>query len=309
MAPVTQPSPGVELAGKTVSRVAFGAARLTAGDGWGIPADPGASRALLRSAIDLGYTYIDTADSLGPGVSEAIIGEVVGNSGDVLVGTKVGMLRPSAGEWGVLGNPQYLRQQVHNSLLRLRRDRIDLVYLHRIDPNYPLADQFGALQRLRDEGLIGYIGISEPTPEQLDQVWTIEKPAVVQSVYNLVERKNEQLITALEERGVPFVAYWPLLGRGVPRATYEEIHRRLHPIADRIGTSTQALSLAWILQRHRLGIAVAGSRSPAHLADNLSATLLRLDADTLAEIEAATELALTSTSAPAFNPAFSKDEQ
>lgn len=297
----------VELAGRNVSRVAFGAARLTAGDGWGVPEDISASRNLLRSAIDLGYDYIDTADSLGPGVSEAVIGDVVGNSDRVLVATKVGMLRPSATRWGVLGHPDYLRQQVRNSLLRLRRDRIDLVYLHRIDPAYPLADQLGALQELRDEGLVGHIGVSEPTPAQLEEVFDIETPAVVQSVYNLVERRNGEIITTLGDRGIPFVAYWPLLGRGVSRSVYDAIHRQLRPTAQRLGTTTHALSLAWIFGRHPLSLAVVGSRDPRHLAANRAAADLTLDDAVLDEITAAVDAVCDPSTA--FNPARSKDDK
>jgi len=262
-----------------------------------------------RTALDLGYTYIDTADSLGPGVSEAIIGDVIGNSDDVLVATKVGMLRPAADEWGVLGHPQYLRQQVHNSLLRLQRDRIDVVYLHRIDPNYPLADQLGALQALRDEGLIGSIGISEPTQDQLDQILRIETPAVVQSVYNLVERKNEPVIEQLEKLSIPFAAYWPLLGRGVSRETYTAIHRQLQPIAADHESTTHGLALAWIWERYPLSIAVTGSRNVSHLAANRQAEKLTLSVVALEAISAAVDRALESNEATPFNPAVSKGDQ
>lgn len=190
------------LAGASVTRVGFGAARLTAEDGWGAPRDPDSARNLLLAAVDAGYDYIDTADALGPGISEQLIGEALGNRDDVLVATKVGMLRPAPDAWGVLGRPDYLRQQIRLSLQRLQRDRIDLLYLHRIDPDYPLADQLGALQEARDRGDVGAIGVSEPTAEQLEQVIAVEPGlAAVQSLYNPVARRNTAVASRSRELG------------------------------------------------------------------------------------------------------------
>ncbi|MFD0994639.1 aryl-alcohol dehydrogenase-like predicted oxidoreductase [Pseudoclavibacter chungangensis] len=265
------------LAGHEVRRVGFGAARLTAGDGWGRLADPEPARRLLRDALDAGYDLVDTADSLGPGVSEQIVGEVVGDRDDVLVATKVGMLRPAPGRWGILGHPDYLRQQVHTSLLRLRRERIDLLYLHRIDPAHPVADQLGALQELCDAGHIGAIGVSEPSAEQLDEVLAIERVAAVQSLFNVAATGNAPIVRRLAAEGIPFVAYWPLIGRGLPRDVYERVFAVLARAGDELDASPARVGLAWILAQAPTTFAVAGSRDPAHLADNLRADELVLD--------------------------------
>jgi len=272
----------IELAGRPVRRVGFGAARLTAGDGWGVPAEPERSRALLRAAIDAGYDYIDTADALGPGVSESIIGETVGDSADVLVSTKVGMLRPGPHAWDVLGHPNYLRQQVHSSLIRLRRSRIDLLFLHRIDPNFPLEDQLGALQDLRAQGLIGQIGVSEPTAEQLEQVLALEPSlAAVQSLYNIAAPGNASIAETLAARGIPFVAYWPLIGRGLTRPHHTALFADLAQIAGPLGLTAPQLALAWIFTTAPNALAIVGSRSAVHLGANAEAAGVRVDASTL----------------------------
>ncbi|MDR1633850.1 MAG: aldo/keto reductase [Bifidobacteriaceae bacterium] len=149
----------VRVAGRVTSPLVLGTARLTAGDGWGEPSDPARARQLAHDAVAAGYTHIDSADSLGPGTAERILGEALGGDATVLIATKVGMLRPGPNRWGVLGHPDYLRQQVYASRSRLRRERIDLVYLHRIDPDYRPEDQLGALDDLRGEGVIGHLNV------------------------------------------------------------------------------------------------------------------------------------------------------
>ena len=304
----TAPDPTrVRIAGRDVLRVAFGGARLTAGDGWGVPADPERSRHVLRAALEAGIDHVDTADALGPGVSESIIGDVVGDRSDVLVATKVGMLRPGPHKWDVLGHPNYLRQQVYASLTRLRRERIDLLYLHRIDPVYPLEDQLGALQDLRDAGLVGAIGVSEPTSDQLERVLELEPSlAVVQSLYNVAAPTGRAVARTLEERGIPFVAYWPLVGRGVDAARHAVLFDGLARIGATRGLTAPQVALAWIYTTAPNAAAVVGSRSATHIASNISAAGARLDSAALDEIDALSRTALAGV---AFDPRYSKDEE
>lgn len=287
--PGAAPHPGtLELAGRTVSRVGFGAARLTAGDGWGVPVDPEQSKRLLLDAVNAGFGYVDTADALGPGVSEQLIGDALGARDDVLVATKIGMLRPAANQWGILGHPDYLRQQIQLSLQRLRRERIELLYLHRIDPNFPLEDQIGVLQDARDRGDVGAIGVSEPSTEQLDAILALEPGlAAVQSLYNLAARQNDRLIARLGERGIPFIAYWPLIGRGLRPEHKSQLFAELERIGAPLELSAHQLSLAWIFTTQPHALAVVGSRSSAHLAENQRAADAKLDPAVVAEIDAA----------------------
>lgn len=287
--------------------MAFGAARLTAGDGWGVPDDLETPRALLRAALEVGIDHIDTADALGSGVSEAIIGEVVGDRSDVLISTKVGMLRPGPGAWDVLGHPNYLRQQVHASLFRLKRERVDLLYLHRIDPNYPVEDQLGALQELRDQGLVGKLGVSQPTLQQLKRVLELEPDlAAVQNLYNLAARNETAVAELVAERGVAFVAYWPLIGRGLDGTRHDALFAALDRIGQPIGLSAAQLSLAWIFTTLPHAIAVVGTRSQAHLAANVAASGVRLDAATVAAIE---EAAAAELAGVAFDPGRSREDR
>ncbi|RKQ89400.1 aryl-alcohol dehydrogenase-like predicted oxidoreductase [Mycolicibacterium mucogenicum 261Sha1.1M5] len=302
---VSQGDPDIDLAGHRVSRVAFGAARLTAGDGWGTPEDPEAAKDLLLAAVDAGFSYVDTADALGPGVSERLIGEAIGNRADVLVATKVGMLRPSADAWGVLGRPDYLRQQIQLSLQRLRRDRIDLLYLHRVDPTVPLADQLGALQEARDRGDVGAIGVSEPSAAQLDAVLELEPGlAAVQSLLNVAARRNCEIAARLDGLGIPFVAYWPLVGRGLRAEHTQLLFAELQRIGQTVGLSAHQLSLSWIFSAHPNALAVAGSRSLIHLVQNQQAAGTRLDACVSSEVEAAVQAVLGDTP---FDPRFPEE--
>lgn len=278
----------ITLADTTVSRIAFGAARLTRGDGWGQPDSPEESARILRSAVDAGYTLIDTADALGPGVSEQIIGDTLGNRQDVVVATKIGMLRPSEHSWDVLGHPNYLRQQIHLSLQRLQRDRIDLLFLHRIDPNYPLEDQLGVLQEAHERGDVGAIGISEPTLQQFDHAHAlVPHLAAVQSLYNLVARSGEGVAQRAGAAGIPFIAYWPVLGRGLPTAVKERLFAELAALGAPRGLSPHQLSLAWIFNTQPHALAVTGSRSVEHLIANREAAGVVLNAELLAQIDRA----------------------
>lgn len=294
----------VRIGGREIARAGFGAARLTAGDGWGEPADRGPARHILESALALGIDYVDTADVLGPGVSESIIGEVIGASGRAIVATKAGMLHYGERQWGVLGRPDYLKQQAYASRARLRVETIDLFYLHRIDPSFPLADQIGALQELRAEGVIREIGVSEPTPEQFEAFIAIERPAAVQSRFNIAQRENLPVLTRAEELGIPFVAYWPLIGHaiGLPETARSAVFGALEPAAARLGATTSQLALAWLVSRSPATVPIFGTRSPEHLAQNVAATRITLDPVLVDELERVVDEALLEVGAAAAQP-------
>ena len=306
LAATTSADTRIPLAGRTVSRLGFGAARLTAGDGWGRAADPTEPRRLLSAAIDAGYDYIDSADALGPGISDEIIGEVVRPSDDVLVASKVGMLRTGPQGWGVLGRPDYLRQQVHATLLRLRRDQIPLLYLHRIDPTVPIADQWGTLRELRDDGLIGHLGVCEPSLAQLDELAGIEAPAAVQSLYNIAAPANAAVAARAAALGVPFVAYWALIGRGLARTEYDRVFEVLAVGGEPFGLSAAQTALAWALSTRPNGLALVGSRSVRHLAENRRAQEVRLPEDVTSRLAAEVADALGGV---AFDPRHTAEEE
>lgn len=194
-----------------VTRIGFGAMHLTGPDIWGPPADLPNALAVARRAVELGVRFIDTADCYGPGDSEEVLAEALHPYADGLViGTKAGQTRPSRGEWRPVGRPEYLRQQAELSLRRLRMDTIDLFQLHRLDPQVPAADQFGALKRLQDEGKIRHIGLSEVTVEQIVAAREVIDVVSVQNLYNLTTRKYDPEIDYCEQEGIAFVPWLPI---------------------------------------------------------------------------------------------------
>src|ERR1700753_631721 len=186
----------VTLGGElTVAQPAFVAMQLTGKGIWGPPADRDECLRVLKRAVELGVTFIDTADSYGPYFSEELIAEALHPyPEDLVIATKGGLLRTGPNIWPPCGRPEYLRQEVELSLRRLKLERIDLYQLHRIDPQVPVEDSLGELRKLQDEGKIRHIGISETTVDQVKQARDIVDVVSVQNMFNLVERKHEDVL-------------------------------------------------------------------------------------------------------------------
>jgi pyridoxine 4-dehydrogenase len=190
-----------------VHRLGFGAMRLTGAPAW---PDRSTAIAIARRAVELGVTFIDTADAYDLGDNEVLLAEALHpyQSG-VVIATKGGQINLER-EWIPLGRPEYLRQQAELSLRRLRLDRIDLYQLHRIDPTVPLADQIGALRRLQDEGKVRHVGLSEVTVAQLAEAEKITPIVSVQNRYNLLDRAAEDVLDHCERRGIAFIPWFPV---------------------------------------------------------------------------------------------------
>src|SRR5947209_646333 len=192
----------ISLGDRTVRRLGFGAMRITGEGIWGPPDDHDESVAVLRRAVELGINLIDTADSYGPDVSETLIAEALHPYPDELViATKGGLVRPAPGQWDPDGRPEHLRQACEGSLRRLKLDRIHLYQLHRPDPNVPLEESVGTLAALRDEGKIAHVGLSNVTVDALRRAQRVVPVVSVQNRYNLVERRDEDLLQACETDG------------------------------------------------------------------------------------------------------------
>jgi aryl-alcohol dehydrogenase-like predicted oxidoreductase len=204
-----------------VHRLGYGAMQITGTGVWGEPGDRDEAVRVLRRAVELGVTLIDTADSYGPAVSEDLIAEALHPyPDDLVIATKGGFVRPGPGEWVPLGRPEYLRQCVEMSLRRLRLERIDLYQLHRIDPAVPLDEQLGVLRDLRDEGKIRHVGLSEVTVDELEQARRHVPIVSVQNLYNLGNRKSQDVLERCEAEGIAFIPWFPLAtggGGGGPR--------------------------------------------------------------------------------------------
>src|SRR6202030_1714223 len=194
-----------------VTRLGYGAMRIT-GDGiWGEPADRAEAVRVLRRAVELGINFIDTADSYGPGVSEEIIAEALHPyPADLVIATKGGFDRPGPNQWVENGKPEHLRATCEGSLRRLRLERIDLYQLHRIDPKVPADDQLGTLKSLQAEGKIKHIGLSEVSVKQIQHARTIVPIVSVQNRYSLADRGSDDVLQYCEKEKMAFIPWFPL---------------------------------------------------------------------------------------------------
>jgi pyridoxine 4-dehydrogenase len=260
---------GGELA---VTRLGFGSMQLTGPGVWDYPADPDEAVRVLRRAVELGVTFIDTADSYGPVVAEPLIKKALHPyQDDVVIATKAGLSRSGPGDWRPLGRPEYLRQQAEMSLRHLGVERIGLFQLHRIDPKVPLADQVGELKLLQDEGKIAHIGLSEVDVDQFEQARAITEIASVQNLYNLANRSAEKLLDHVTALGIAFIPWFPLATGELAKPGGP-----LDALARQHGASPSQLALAWLLRRSPVMLPIPGTSSVAHLEDNTAAAELTL---------------------------------
>src|ERR1035438_2448805 len=194
-----------------VTRLGYGAMRITGKGIWGEPADRAEAVRVLRRAVELGINFIDTADSYGPGVSEEIIAEALyPYSKGLVIATKGGFDRPGPDVWVENGKPEHLKSACEGSLRRLRLDRIDLYQLHRIDPKVPAEDQLGTLKELQSQGKIKHIGLSEVTVRQIQHAQEIVPIVSVQNRYSLADRGSEDVLQFCEKQNIAFIPWFPL---------------------------------------------------------------------------------------------------
>ena len=266
-----------------VHRLGFGSMQLTGPGIWGNPKDPAEAVRVLKRAVELGVTLIDTADSYGPYVAEDLIRKALHPyPTDLVIATKAGLTRGGPGKWDPVGRPEYLRQEAEMSLRRLGVDRIDLFQLHRIDPKVPLAEQVGELARLQQEGKIRHIGLSEVTVDQLKQAQRYATIVTVQNKYNLEERTAEPLLDHAAKHGIGFIPWYPLATGGLAKegSALAQMAKRLH------ATPSQ-LALAWLLHRSPVMLPIPGTSKVKHLEENMAAAAITLsdaDAEALAKV-------------------------
>ena len=266
----------------TVNRLGFGAMRIVGKGVWGPPADRDECVRVLRRAVELGVNFFDTADSYGPYISEEIIREALHPYDGLVIATKAGFLRTGPDIWIEMGYPSYLRQECEMSLRRLGVDTIDLFQLHRVDRKWPLADQVGELLKLKNEGKIRHIGLSEITVDQLNEAQQITQIVSVQNMYNLTVRKSESLLDAATEQGVGFIPYFPLAAG--PLAAPDGPLQR---IAVNHDATPSQLALAWLLKRSPVMLPIPGTSKVAHLDENVAAAEITLSDDEFDTLAAA----------------------
>jgi aryl-alcohol dehydrogenase-like predicted oxidoreductase len=263
-----------------VYRIGFGAMRITGEGIWGPPANKQEAIAVLRRTLELGINLIDTADSYGPEVSESLIAEALyPYPPEMVIATKGGLLRTGPGQWPADGRPQHLREALEGSLRRLRLDHIDVYQFHRPDPKVPFEDSVGEIAKMRAEGKIRHVGLSNVTVEDLARAQKIVPIVTVQNHYNLAQRQSErmtvqqseEIVDVCERQGIGFIPWNPLstgelASQGGP----------LDQIARRHNAQPGQIALAWLLQRSSTILPIPGTSSVKHLEENTMAATIKL---------------------------------
>jgi aryl-alcohol dehydrogenase-like predicted oxidoreductase len=270
-----------------VHRLGYGTMRLVGEGAWGEPADPAEAQRVLRRAVELGITLIDTADAYGPEIAERMIGETLAPyPAGLVIATKGGITRQGPAKSEYVGRAGYLIQCVEMSLRRLRLERIELYQLHRIDPRTPLEESLGALKRMQEQGKIRHIGLSEVTPAEIEAARKIVEVVTVQNRYSLADRRHEETLTYCERQGIGFLPWYPM-NAGKLLKPDQPSAQVLAKIAARHSASVAQLSLAWLLHRSPVMLPIPGTSKVAHLEENVAAAGLKLSAEEWTELEEA----------------------
>ena len=266
-----------------VTRLGYGAMRIT-GDGiWGEPADRVEAVRVLRKAVELGINFIDTADSYGPEVSEKIIAEALHPyPADLVIATKGGFDRTGPNKWVENGRPEHLRSACEGSLRRLRLEQIALYQLHRIDPKVPAEEQLGTLKELQAEGKIKHIGLSEVSVQQIQHAQTIVPIVSVQNRYSLTDRGSEAVLQYCEQQKLGFIPWFPLAA-GKLSGGESPIGR----VAAKLKVTPSEVALAWLLARSPVMLPIPGTSSVKHLEENVAAAGLKIDKEKMEELNQA----------------------
>ncbi len=256
--------------------------RLT-GDGvWGDAKDRDEAKRVLRRTLEVGINFIDTADAYGPETNEVLIAEALHPYRDgLVVATKGGNARTGPNQWLPVGRPEYLNQCVELSLRRLKVERIDLWQLHRIDSKVSVEESLEIIAKLRDEGKIRHVGLSEVKPHEIEQAQKIVPIVSVQNMYNIGDRQHEDTLEYCEKNNIAFIPWFPVAAGKLAREGGP-----LDTAAKRHGATVAQLALAWLLYRSPVMLPIPGTSSVKHLEENTAAASLKLDGSEWAAIEA-----------------------
>ncbi|TDE51530.1 aldo/keto reductase family oxidoreductase [Nonomuraea mesophila] len=272
------------LGDMTVTRVGYGAMQLAGPGVMGPPADRDAALAVLREAVDLGITHVDTAHAYGPGVTNALIREALHPyPGSLHVVTKVGATRDEHGGWPPAREPDQLRRAVDENLESLGLDTLDLVHLRLGNAGGPqagsLARAFETLVELQRQGVIRHLGVSNATAEQVAEAQSIAPIVSVQNMYNLAHRHDDALIDRLAAENVAYVPFFPLGGFSPLQS------EALSAVAARLNATPISVALAWLLQRSPNILLIPGTSSVSHLRENVAGAGPSLSDEDVAELE------------------------
>lgn len=254
-----------------VNRLGYGAMQLTGTGVFGDAPDRGNAKKVLQKAVSLGVNFIDTAEAYGPQHNETLIAEALHPyPSDLVIATKGGFERPGPGQWVPNGRPEFIRKNIEGSLKRLRLDAIPLWQLHRIDPNVPVEETLGPVQDAVKAGKIRFVGLSEVDAAQIQRAEKVVPIVSVQNLYNLGNRKWEEVVEFTAQRGMAFIPWYPLASGP------EALSGRIDAIAARHGATTAQVALAWLLNHARNILLIPGTKSISHLEENMQAANLQL---------------------------------
>jgi len=269
----------------SIQRLGFGTMRLVGEGAWGEPADPAAAHHVLRRAVELGITLIDTADAYGPEIAERLICEALAPyPTDLLIATKGGITRQGPSKSEYVGRAGYLIQCVEMSLRRLKLECIDLYQLHRIDARTPLEESLGALKKMQEQGKIRHIGLSEVSPVEIEEAQKIVNIVTVQNRYSLSDRRHEETLNYCTQHNIGFLPWYPMAAGKQLRADHPSA-QSLTAIADQHSATLAQISLAWLLQRSPVVLPIPGTSKVAHLEENVAASALLLSAEEWTAVE------------------------
>ena len=265
----------------TISRLGFGAMRITGKGVWGMPNNPDEAKKVLKRALELGVNFIDTSDAYGPHTSEQLIHDALYPYSDGLViATKGGLQRPGPGEWIPDGRPEHLKQALEGSLQRLELESIDLYQLHRIDAKVPMEETVSFLKSQQDAGKIKHFGLSEVSVEEIEAVRKIIEVVRVQNLYNLSDRKHQDVLDYCEKNNIAFIPWFPLATGSLAKSDGP-----LAELSKKYNATPAQLSLAWLLQKSPVIIPIPGTSSVNHLEENMGALEISLTEDDMTELE------------------------
>lgn len=264
----------------TITRMGYGAMQLAGPNVFGPPPDRDAAVAVVRAAVEHGVTHIDTSDFYGPAVVNELIREALHPYPDTLhIVTKVGARRGPDGSWIPALGRQDLIDAVHDNLSHLGVDALDVVNLRTSSPDEPIAEEFGVLAELQQQGLIRHLGLSAVSSTQLTEAQAIAPVVTVQNLYNLANRQDDDLVDRCARENIAFVPFFPLGGFSPLQAD------ALDSVAAHLGASTQQTALAWLLQRSPAIALIPGTSSTTHLRENIAAADLHLPTEAVAQLD------------------------
>src|ERR1700712_3872931 len=255
----------------TVSRLGYGAMRITGKGIWGPPKDKDEAIRVLKRAVELGVNFIDTADSYGPYISEELIAEALyPYPEDLVIGTKGGLLRTGPDQWPVNAHPDHLKEALEGSLKRLKLEQIDLYQLHRIDPKVPAEQTFEFLKKAQADGKIKHLGLSEVSVQDIKKAQQYFDVVSVQNMYSVDNRKWEPVLEYCEENNIAFIPWFPLNAGNVD-ALY-----KIRQIAIKHNAATHQVALSWLLHHANNILLIPGTSSVTHLEENMKTADLEL---------------------------------